>query len=196
MEEKERWARSRKGAARISARIWSLDLDEARRHGRIGDPGRIRLPIFAQLRAMWGGDSCEVLGRPPPNFGRCCPTPLLPTAPGFLHRVGPQSVPARHPTTKFTSRRSICREPLFAPFGSTRGLTRLATSSVSLTWAWTPLDDIYTGGAPLSGYRLYMNTGREDTTRLIYDGSGSLCGSAQQGGGVSEASSSRGKRRG
>ena len=30
-----------------------------------------------------------------------------------------------------------------------------------MTWAWLPLAATDTGGAPLGGYRLYMNTGRD-----------------------------------
>jgi hypothetical protein len=56
------------------------------------------------------------------------------------------------------------------PTAAPTGLTRMATSSVSLTWGWQPLPEAYTGGAPLNGYRLYMNTGRQDVTELIYDG--------------------------
>jgi len=58
-----------------------------------------------------------------------------------------------------------------APTAAPTGLTRAATTSVSLTWAWIPLADMYTGGAPLGGYRLYMDTGRDDAKRLVYDGS-------------------------
>jgi fibronectin type 3 domain-containing protein len=50
------------------------------------------------------------------------------------------------------------------------GLTRQSTTSVSLTWGWLPLDKAYYGGAPLGGYRLYMNTGMDDPVALIYDG--------------------------
>ncbi|CAE8682347.1 unnamed protein product [Polarella glacialis] len=56
------------------------------------------------------------------------------------------------------------------PTAGPTGLTRAATTSVSMTWGWSPLPDLQAGGAPLSGYRLYMNTGRDDETSLIYDG--------------------------
>eukprot|EP00435_Cladocopium_sp_Y103_P073709 s6_g44.t1 len=58
-----------------------------------------------------------------------------------------------------------------APTMAPSGLTRASTTSVSLTWAWLPLGVSETGGAPLGGYRLYMNTGRDDVTALVYDGS-------------------------
>jgi len=58
-----------------------------------------------------------------------------------------------------------------APTASPTGLTRAATTSVSMTWAWSPLPVAETGGAPLGGYRLYMNSGRDDLTSLVYDGS-------------------------
>ncbi|CAE7876046.1 unc-22, partial [Symbiodinium necroappetens] len=58
-----------------------------------------------------------------------------------------------------------------APTAAPSGLTRASTTSVSLTWAWSPLPVAQTGGAPLGGYRLYMNTGRDDVTSLVYDGS-------------------------
>eukprot|EP00439_Symbiodinium_sp_Y106_P058774 s472_g8.t1 len=58
-----------------------------------------------------------------------------------------------------------------APTAAPSGLTRASTTSVSLTWAWSPLAVAETGGAPLGGYRLYMNTGRDDVTSLVYDGS-------------------------
>ncbi|CAK9003288.1 Titin (Connectin), partial [Durusdinium trenchii] len=58
-----------------------------------------------------------------------------------------------------------------APLSAPSGLTRAATTSVSMTWAWLPLAASETGGAPLGGYRLYMNTGRDDVTALVYDGS-------------------------
>ena len=40
-----------------------------------------------------------------------------------------------------------------APTAAPTGLTRAATTSVSLTWAWIPLADMYTGGAPLGGHQ-------------------------------------------
>ncbi|CAK0843461.1 unnamed protein product, partial [Prorocentrum cordatum] len=56
------------------------------------------------------------------------------------------------------------------PTSAPEDLGQAATTSNSMTWTWSPLDGLYTGGAPLIGYRLYMNTGRSDETSLVYDG--------------------------
>jgi hypothetical protein len=51
---------------------------------------------------------------------------------------------------------------------------KIVTSTISsLTWSWNSLDSTFVGGAPLEGYRIYMDRGLNDPfLKLVYDGYG------------------------
>ncbi|CAD7941248.1 unnamed protein product, partial [Amoebophrya sp. A120] len=58
------------------------------------------------------------------------------------------------------------------PTGSVRTLGVSKSTGTSLTWDWEVLDGALRGGAVVTGYKLYMDSGNEDPTLLeVYDGS-------------------------